>query len=61
MKTMDTPESSDKKQLSAKKTYRKPSVQVYGTLSQITQSQANPNAHVLDAGGSPGGNPNNRT
>ena len=63
MKTMDMPESCDKKQPSAKKTYRKPSVQVYGTLSQITQSQTNPNAHVLDAGGNPagGGNPNNRT
>ena len=36
-----------------KKTYRRPNVQVYGTLSQITQAQANPGAHILDGAGGP--------
>ena len=57
MKTMDMPESCDKKQPNPKKTYRKPSVQIYGTLNQMTRNQVNP-GHVSDGGG---GNPTNRT
>jgi hypothetical protein len=31
-----------------KRAYHKPSVQIYGTLSQITQAQPNPAAFALD-------------
>jgi hypothetical protein len=36
-----------------KKPYRRPSVQVYGTLSQITQASNNPASTALDPGATP--------
>ncbi len=45
-----------------KRTYRRPSVQVYGTLSQITQATPNVAGHVLDplaTPASPSGQQNN--
>ncbi len=36
-----------------KKTYRRPSVQVYGTLSQITQATPNTAPHALDPNSDP--------
>ena len=40
-----------------KKAYRRPSVQVYGTLSQVTRSSATPGTHRIDAGFDPNQQP----
>lgn len=51
--------SGDNQQQQAKKTYRKPSVQQYGTLREITQIAGHSATHVPDGGGAPA--PSNRT
>jgi hypothetical protein len=50
MQTADKQQSSDIKQPAPKKIYRKPSIQVYGTLRQITSGSNTP-GHVADGGG----------
>ncbi|MGI8838452.1 MAG: hypothetical protein ACR2H4_17690 [Pyrinomonadaceae bacterium] len=54
METTDRKNSDEVMKTAERKEYRKPSVQVYGTLSQITQtSPAAPNTNRLDPGSPP--------
>jgi|KBSSwiStaDraftv2_1062776.scaffolds.fasta_scaffold812125_1 hypothetical protein len=55
MNPVDNSQPVDEVQRSGtvKKPYRRPSVQVYGTLSQITQTNNNPAASALDPGATP--------
>jgi hypothetical protein len=62
METRKKPEGQWGEDASKKKPYRKPAIQIYGTLSQLTQNQTNPAANVLDGGApNPPANPTNRT
>lgn len=54
MNSVDNPQLDDEQRSGAsKKPYRRPSVQVYGTLSQITQATSTPAVSALDPGSSP--------
>jgi hypothetical protein len=54
----DQQEFSDDKKPDGKKTYRKPSIQVYGTLGQMTQAGNSVPGHAADGISPP---VNNRT
>jgi hypothetical protein len=60
METADRQLPSDREQQSRKKAYRKPSLQVYGTLAQMTRAIPGSTPATLDGSG-PVPAPHNRT
>jgi hypothetical protein len=62
MRTNDRDLAGDQEQAGSKKAYRKPCVQVYGTLAQMTAStDGQPATHNQDPGSPVSGAPHNRT
>jgi hypothetical protein len=53
--------SVENQQRQAKKLYRKPCVQEYGTLREMTLAGPKTDIHGPDGGANPGGAPKNRT
>jgi hypothetical protein len=49
MNKQHAPDAAVKEPSGGKKTYRKPAIQVYGTLAQVTNASPGPNTKMIDS------------